>query len=350
MSASVHATPFGRLADGREVERYRLEAGGLAAEILTHGGVLHRLEVPDAHGRTANVVLGLPDLHAYLTRSKHFGAITGRFANRIAGGRFTLDGRTYQLPTNNGPNTLHGGKAGFDKRLWQATPGGGADHAALELAYRSADGEEGFPGTLDVRVTYTLGEDRSLRLDYAATTDAPTVLNLTNHSYFNLAGDDAAGIHDHELELAAHSFVPTDSDGIPLGDIAAVADTPFDFRQAHPLGARLRVGHPQIVAGRGYDHCFVLDAPGLERPFARVREPHSGRVMEVLTTEPGVQVYSGNMLDGTVVGTAGLTYRQGAALCLETQHYPDSPNRPSFPSTVLRPGETFSSTTIFRFR
>ena len=349
MPASLHETPFGTLADGRAVSRFRLEAGGLAAEILTYGGVLHRLEVPDPGGRVANVVLGLPDLDTYLTRSKHFGAIAGRFANRIGGGRFTLDGDTYQLPTNNGPNTLHGGKAGFDKRLWRATPHQEPDRVALELDYTSADGEEGFPGTLETKVTYSLGPDRSLRLDYDATTDKPTVLNLTNHSYFNLAGDDAADIHAHELELAAAYFVPTDTDGIPLGEIAAVTGTPFDFTTTHALGARLRAGHPQIVAGRGYDHCWVLDTPGLERPFARLCDPNSGRTMEVFTTEPGVQVYTGNMLDGTVVGAAGLTYRQGAAVCLETQHFPDSPNRPAFPSTVLRPGARFTSTTIFRF-
>jgi aldose 1-epimerase len=341
--------PYGALPDGRRVDRWTLtSAAGVSVEILTYGGIVAAVHAPDRDGRPANVVLGLPDLDAYRTRNRFFGTITGRYANRIAGGRFSLDGTTYELARNNGANALHGGLQGFDKRLWAAEPAG--DHA-VQLRYVSADGEEGYPGRLAVSVTYALSDDGALRIDYRATTDRPTVLNLTNHSYFNLAGEASGDILDHLLEIAADAYLPTDAGGIPTGEIAPVAGTPFDFREPTPIGARITEAHPQLVQVCGYDHCFVLReaAPGALAEVARVVAPTSGRTLTVRSTEPGVQLYTGNHLDGSLVGRGGRTYRQSAGFCLETQHFPDSPNRPEFPSTVLRPGETFHSTTIFHF-
>lgn len=348
MTAGCTRTSYGRLPDGREVERWTLAAGDVAADILTWGGTLAAVRAPDRAGRLANVVLGLPSLADYVARNRFFGSITGRYANRIAGARFTLDGTTYELARTHGANALHGGLAGFDKQVWRAAPAG---DAALRLDYSSADGEEGYPGRLDVTVTYSLGTDGGLRIDYVAVTDRPTVLNLTNHAYFNLGGEASGDVLGHRLQLLADAYLPTDAHAIPTGEIAPVAGTPFDFRSPTPLGARIAEAHPQLVLARGYDHNMVLrkSAPGALQLAARAVDPDSGRSLEVSTTEPGLQLFSGNNLDGSLIGSGGRTYRQSAGFCLETQHFPDSPNRPDFPGTVLRPGERFASTTIFRF-
>ncbi|AWS40971.1 aldose epimerase family protein [Streptosporangium sp. 'caverna'] len=315
---------FGATPSGEQVERHVLTNGRMRASILSYGAILQSLEVSGV-----DVVLGYTALGDYLTRSRYFGAVVGRYGNRIAGGRFTLDDVSYELPVNNGPNSLHGGPGGFSNRVWRVD---GVSDSAVTLAYVSADGEEGYPGTLTVSLTYTLTED-ALRLDYRATTDAPTVLNLTNHSYFNLAGD--GDILKHVVRIDADRYLPVDSTKIPTGELAPVAGTAFDFATPYEVGARI----DDPLLGGGYDHCYVLNG-GIE-----VLEPVSGRVMEVSTTEPGVQFYSGNMLDG--IATA---YGAHAGLCLETQHFPDSPNQAHFPSTVLRPGEEFVSTTSYRFR
>jgi aldose 1-epimerase len=349
----AEAEPFGALADGTEVHRHTLDNGrGLVVRVLTYGGILQTIQVPDRDGRPANVALGFTDLDSYVRdNTPYFGALIGRYANRIAGGRFTLDGRAYALPVNNPPNSLHGGTEGFDKRVWTAT--GGQDAAALELAYTSPDGEMGYPGTLSVRARYRLSPDNELRIDYRATTDAPTHVNLTNHSYFNLAGEAAGTIEGHQLQLHAGHYTPTDATNIPTGEIAPVAGTPFDFTSPHLVGERIGEDDQQLQYGLGYDHNFVLDRPpgtdGTLVPAARVADPASGRVLEVLTTEPGVQFYSGNQLDGTLVGSGGTAYRPRAGLALETQHYPDTPNQPGFPSTVLRPGQVYQSATVYRF-
>jgi aldose 1-epimerase len=293
-----------------------------------------------------DITLGFDAMEAYFEAHPHFGVTTGRFANRIAGGKFTLDGVTHTLAANNGENHLHGGPTGFHARLWQAEPVGVGN--GLRFSYTSDDGEEGFPGTLQVVVTYTLTEDDELRLDYEATTDRPTVLNLTNHAYWNLAGASAGSILDHEVALHASRFVPVDTAGIPFGQIAPVAGGPMDFTKAKPLArdfAQLD-GQPG-----GYDHCYVIDHahPDALTLAAEVFEPRSGRVLEVLTTEPGVHLYTGNFLDGSVTGKGGKAYRKNDGFCLETQHFPDSPNHPGFPSTVLRPGQVFRSTTVHRF-
>ncbi|KAB1068292.1 aldose epimerase family protein [Methylobacterium planeticum] len=337
---------FGRLKDGRIVTRYTLARGSLRLQVLDYGGIVSRLDVPDRSGRLANVVLGFAELGDYEARSPHFGAITGRYANRIAGARFDLDGQTYRLPANDGPNTLHGGPDGIDKQLWRVEA---AEEARLLLHHRSPDGAAGFPGNLDVTVTYSLTED-ALRIDYAAWTDRPTVLNLTNHSYFNLAGEGAGDVLGHVVGIAADAFTPTDRGQVPTGAIAPVAGTPFDFRTPTALGARIREGVPQLAFAKGYDHNFVLRG-GVSplRPVATAQEPGSGRLMEVSTTQPGLQLYTGNNLDGTLTGPTGRLYRSGDAVCFETQGFPDAPNRPEFPSTVLRPGACFESTTVYRF-
>lgn len=338
---------FGRTRDGEPVTRYTLARGALRLQVIDYGAIVTRLEVPDRAGRTANVVLGLDALQGYETVSPHFGAVAGRFANRIAGGRFPLDGRIVALPVNDPPNTLHGGPEGFAKRLWRAEA---VEETRLVLARRSCDGEMGFPGNLDVSVTYSLPEDGMVRIDYAAWTDRPTVLNLTNHSYFNLAGEGAGDVLGHEVRLFADAFTPTDAVQIPTGEIRPVAGTPFDFREAVPLGARIREADPQLVRAKGYDHNLVLrGAAGTLRPAAVCRDPGSGRVLEVATTQPGLQLYTGNTLDGTLVGPSGRTYRSGDGVCFEAQGFPDAPNRPDFPSAVLRPDERFAAVTTWRF-
>ncbi|GGK57585.1 aldose 1-epimerase [Planomonospora parontospora subsp. parontospora] len=316
---------FGTTPSGEPVERHVLSSGRMRAAVLSYGAVVQSLEVSGV-----DVVLGCGTLEDYLTRSRYFGAVVGRYGNRIAGGRFTLDGAAHELPVNDGPNSLHGGPGGFSSRVWRVAD---ASPSAVTLEYVSPDGEEGYPGTLTASVTYTLTDD-ALVLDYRATTDAPTVLNLTNHSYFNLAGAGSGDVLGHVVRIDADHYLPVDSTKIPTGELAPVAGTPFDFTTPRAIGER--IDDPAL--GGGYDHCYVL------RGDIEVREPVSGRVMRVTTTEPGVQFYSGNMLDGVVTD-----YGRHAGLCLETQRFPDSPNRPEFPSTVLRPGEEFTSGTVYRF-
>jgi aldose 1-epimerase len=346
--AGVEVSPFGNLPDGSAVERYTLTGdSGVEVSILTYGGIVRSLVAPDRRGDRANVVLGLPDLDAYVRHNPYLGCITGRYANRIAGGRFELDGVEHRLATNDPPNHLHGGLVGFDKVRWTGQDLGDG----VRLAHTSPDGDEGYPGTLEVEVDYRLTAE-GLRIDYRATTDAPTIVNLTNHSLFNLAGEGGGGVDEHLLSIAASRYLPVDATQIPTGELAPVDGTPMDFRSPRPIGAGADgSGFPQLAIGHGYDHTWVLDrdAPGLWLA-ARVVEPGSGRTLEVLTTEPGVQLYVGNRFDGTIEGTGGRPYGRGAGLALETQHLPDSPNHPAFPSTVLRPGERFTSTTVYRLR
>ncbi len=351
MAGSLDRKAYGMLPDGTAIERFTMRnERGMAAEVISYGAILTALHVPDRAGMFANVVLGYEALAGYLADDASFGATVGRYANRIAGGRFSIDGTTYQLPINNGPNSIHGGLKGFSKRAWQAEAALGAEGPAVTFRYVSADGEEGYPGELALEVRYTLTGD-AVRIDYTATTSKPTVLNPTNHSYFNLAGEGAGSIEGHELMIAADAFTPVTGDLIPTGEIRAVDGTPLDFRTATSIGARIRDSHQQILLGRGYDHNFVLPAnpAGEARLAVRVREPGSGRVMEVLTSEPGVQLYTGNFLNGRHRGSSGRAYRQSDGFCLETQHFPNSPNEPRFPSTLLRPGETFRSRTEYRF-
>jgi len=338
--------PYGRTKDGHAVTRHTLARGRLAVQILDYGGVVTRIAVPDRDGARANVVLGAADLAGYEASDAHFGALIGRFANRLAGGRFTLDGRTYDLPRNEGPNTMHGGPRGFDRKVWRVEA---ATDTSLTLAIRSPDGDEGFPGTLDVRVTYSLPDDETLAIAYAAETDRPTVLNLTNHSYFNLAGEGAGSALDHRVTVAADAFLALDEHQIPTGERRPVAGTPFDFRAATALGARIRTADPQLIRAKGYDHTFVLrEGDGL-RLAATAYDPGSGRHLTVATTQPGLQLYTANMLDGTVTGSGGGLYRAGDAVCFEAQGFPDAPNHPDFPSTTLRPSERFAALTTYRF-
>ncbi|MEV6104516.1 aldose epimerase family protein [Streptomyces sp. NPDC051940] len=356
---AAHAAPgrrparefFGRLADGTRVDRWTLANGGTRMAVLSYGGIVQSLELPDLRGRYANVSLGFDNLEDYVALSPYFGALIGRYGNRIAGGTFTLDGTAYQLPLNNGPNSLHGGTQGFDKRVWDVEPFVSGPDVGLTLRYVSGDGEMGYPGALSVRVDYTLTGGGDWRIDYRATTTRPTVVNLTSHVYFNLAGEGSGDVYDHELRIAAARYTPVDATLIPTGELAPVAGTPFDFRRSKPIGADIRVSHPQVLFGQGIDHNFVLDKGITRTPdnIVTVHEPRSGRTMRIATTEPGLQFYSGNFLDGSFAGTSGRVYRQGDGFCLETQHYPDSPNHPSFPTTVLRPGETYRSTTVHSF-
>ncbi len=345
----VESRPYGQLPSGVEIAEYVLTNDrGMRVQVITYGGIITALYVPDRRGDLGDVVLGYNALDGYVTKNPYFGCITGRFANRIAGGRFTLDGTTYQLAINHGPNHLHGGQVGFDKRVWQAAVEEGDSAVSLALAYLSKDGEENYPGNLLVTVTYTLMSENTLRISYRASTDQPTILNLTNHTYFNLAG--SGTILDHEIMINADHFTPIDEAMIPTGELRPVDGTPFDFRQPRRIGARIDEPDEQLQRAGGYDHNFVLNGtPDELRLAARLYDPSSGRVLEVSTTEPGMQLYTGNFLDGTIVGKSGVTYARRAGLCLETQHFPDSPNHPHFPSTVLRPGEEFHSVTVFAF-
>jgi aldose 1-epimerase len=343
MKANVKISSFGQLSDGTPVDLFTLEnQHGLVAKVTNYGTIITELHVPDRSGKLADVVLGFDRLEGYLKGHPYFGATVGRVANRIAKGRFTLDGKVYELAVNNGPNHLHGGIKGFDKAVWKAEI---LEGAAVKFSHTSADGEEGYPGKLDVTVAMTLTDANDLRIDYFATTDKPTPINLTNHSYFNLAG--AGDVLAHELMIAAGHFTPPDSNSIPTGQIRTVKGTPFDFTRVTPIGARFaQIGNDPI----GYDHNYVLDNGGKELALAAtVYEPASGRVMEVHTTEPGVQLYTANYLDGTLTGKRGVVYQRHAAFCLETQHFPDSVNQVRFPSTILRPGQTYQQTTTHKF-
>lgn len=341
---------FGRMPDGRVVDLYTLtNRNGMEVAITNYGGIVVSLLAPDRAGKLADVVLGFDDLAGYLGGNPFFGALVGRYANRIANAEFKLDGVEYHLARNNGPNSLHGGTKGFDKKLWAAHDVS-KQNPALELACQSPDGEEGYPGDLSVRVVYTLTDSNELKIDYRATTDKDTVLNLTNHSYFNLAGQGNGDVLRHLLMINADRFTPIDSTLIPTGELRNVEGTPFDFRRATAVGARIGADEEQLRFGKGYDHNFVLNRKdnGLVLA-ARVTDPESGRVMEVLTTQPGVQFYSGNFLDGSVRGKGGQAYGRRSALCLETQHFPNSPNQPNFPSTELKPGQSFHEITVFKF-
>jgi aldose 1-epimerase len=347
----VARAAFGRLPDGQAVESFTLtNARGIEMRAISYGAIIVSLRVPDRDGRLDDVVLGHDDLAGYLAKSAYLGALIGRYGNRIAGGRFTLDGKTYSLVTNNGPNHLHGGTRGFDKVLWKAEPFERPGEAGIVFTRRSPDGEEGYPGRLDVRVTYTLNDRNELSFEYVATTDKPTIVNLTQHSYFNLAGDGKRDILGHELTIEADRYTPVDKTLIPTGVLAPVAGTPFDFRKPTAIGARIGADHEQIRHGGGYDHNYVLNGKGGALALAaRVYEPTTGRTMDVATTEPGLQFYSGNFLDGSIKGKAGRAYARRYGFCLETQHFPDSPNKPAFPSTVVRPGQEYRTKTVLTF-
>lgn len=369
MAASTSASPstamppgvkqfvFGTLPDGRTVHGYRINSGGdVDMEVIDYGGIITSLKTPDRHGEKADIVLGFNSLQDYLSPAykklnPYFGALIGRYGNRIADGRFTLDGKTYQLATNDGPNHLHGGDEGFNQKLWQATPFSSSEGSGVVMRYTSADGEEGYPGELAVEVKYTLTHDDTLAIDYSARTTKATPVNLTQHSYFNLNGEGSGSILDHVMTIDAASYTPVNKTLIPTGEIETVAGTPFDFTQPTPIGARIEADNEQLMRGKGYDHNFVLarePRPTLEHA-ARVSSPESGRVLDVLTTEPGLQFYSGNFLDGSVTGKSGHAYGHRSGLALETQHFPDSPNQSGFPSTILQPGERLESHTVYRF-
>jgi len=345
----VEKSSFGTTKDGQPVDLYTLtNANGVVARIITYGALLTELHVPDKAGKPADVVLGFKSLDRYEGAHPYFGATIGRVANRIAKGKFKLLGQEYTLATNNGPNHLHGGLKGFDKRVWKAQPVSVGGVPAVRFTYASADMEEGYPGALTATVTYTLTHANELRLEYTAVTDKPTIVNLTNHSYFNLAGDGQGTILDHELTIMADRYTPVDDTLIPTGEIASVRGTVMDFSRATAIGARIK-DVPGPAPG-GYDHNYVLShGGGVLAMSAAVRDPQSGRVLEVLTSEPGIQLYTGNFLDGTITGKAGVAYQKHAGFCLETQHFPDSINHPNFPPVVLQPGRTFKSTTVYRF-
>jgi len=350
--SSVKKQAFAKTPDGADVDLYTLRnASGMEVRAISYGGIILTLRVPDRNSVLGDVVLGYDDLAGYLKASPYFGSIVGRYANRIARGRFTLDGRTYTLAANNGKNALHGGVRGFDKVVWSAEPFQDAAGVGVVFSYTSRDGEEGYPGTLRATVTYTLSDANALAFDYHATTDKATPVNLTQHTYFNLAGDGKGDVLGHELMLKASRFTPVDETLIPTGELRGVIGTPFDFRTPRAIGARIGEADEQLKLGGGYDHNFVLDREpgGAEQLAARVYEPTSGREMEVRTSEPGVQLYTGNFLDGTITGKGGHVYARRTGFCLETQHYPDSPNQKGFPTTILRPGEAYRSRTVYAF-
>ncbi len=352
---SVNARAWGQLPDGRAARQFALFAPeGISALVSDYGCTIISLLVPDRSGMLADVVLGYDSLADYLRGGAYFGCVVGRYANRIAGGTFALDGRKYRLATNNSPGGipchLHGGPRGFDKVLWASEPLQSADGIGVRFHHRSPDGSEGFPGELDVVITYVITNRNELRIEYTATCDQPTVLNLTQHSYFNLGGHDAGSILDHELTIAADTFTPVNAGLIPTGSIMPVAHTPFDFSQPTKIGSRINADNLQLQYGLGYDHNFVVrGTPGVLRIAAILREPICGRQLKILTTQPGLQFYSGNFLDGGEVGKGGCKYARRGGLCLETQHFPNSPNQPEFPSVVLRPGMQFRETTVFQF-
>jgi aldose 1-epimerase len=351
LEAQVTKQSFGKTPDGASVDIFTLKSGAMEARIITYGAIVQTLKVPDKNGKVADVVLGFDSLDDYVQKNTpHFGGIVGRYANRIAGGKFVLDGKTFSTPLNDGPdpkhpvNTLHGGLIGFDKKVWKAKE---IPHG-VELTLVSADGDQGFPGTLTAVVRYTLvGKD--LKIDYSATTDKDTVLNLTNHSYFDLEGEGNGNILQNQLKINASRFTPINENLIPTGELAPVEGTPFDFRKPTAVGARINDDNDQLKKGHGYDHNWVLDNDGKFAEAAEVYDAASGRVLQVLTDQPGIQFYTSNFLDGTIKGKSGKAYQQRSALCLETQHFPDSPNHPKFPTTELKPGQTFHRVTVFRF-
>ncbi len=347
----VVTTPFGVLPSGDSVSAYTLtNASGIVLRAINYGGIVTSLRTPDRGGALADIVLGYDSLAGYLKTSPYFGAIVGRYGNRIAKGRFTLDGATYTLAVNNGPNALHGGLVGFDKVVWRAEPWDSTGKVGVVFRYVSKDGEEGYPGTVTVRVTYTLTDTNEFAIEYHASTDKATPINLTQHTYFNLAGDGSGTILDQQITIDADAFTAVDSTLIPTGVLQPVEGTPFDFRKGATIGARINEPHQQVIRGGGYDHNFVLNRTGDGLVHAaRVVDTVSGRTLDVATTEPGLQFYSGNFLDGTIVGKSGHVYQRRAGFCLETQHFPDSPNRPSFPSTILRPGAEYRSRTVYTF-
>jgi aldose 1-epimerase len=351
-AGTLEHAPYGKTKDGQAVDVYTMTNDhGMRVRLLSFGGTIIEISVPDRAGRVDNVVLGLRSVGDWETLPGHFGAITGRFANRIGGAQFTLNGQTYHLIANNGANTLHGGPNALDKQVWTVAPAAAQDGVAAVLSYVSKDGDQNFPGTLTTKVVYTLTDDNALRIEYTATTDKDTVVNFTNHSYFNLAGNGSGSVVDQLLLINADRYTPTGPDQIPTGEIAPVDGTPLDFRQIMSIGARLHSAFQQMVYGHGYDHNWVLNkAAGDGLTFAaRGYDPHTGRVVDCLTTEPAVQVYTGNGLNGSLVGSAGTTLRQTDGFTLETQHFPDSPNKPNFPTTELKPGQEFHSTTVYRF-
>ena len=349
-SGSLKKTSFGKTPEGRQVDLYTFtNKNGVEVAITNFGGIIVSIKVPDRNGKVADVVLGYDSLDGYVNDKSYFGALVGRYGNRIAHGQFTLDGVTYKLAKNNGENSLHGGTKGFNKAVWDAKEVASKDGPSLQLNYLSKDGEEGYPGNLKVQVVYTLTDANQLRIDYSATTDKKTVLNMTNHSYFNLAGQGTGDILGHELMIQADRFTPVDAGLIPAGELRSVEGTPFDFRKKTAIGARINADDEQLKLGKGYDHNWVLKRSAEYSLAARAVEPNSGRVLEVWTTQPGVQFYSGNFLDGTAIGKGGKAYTFRTGFCLETQHFPDSPNHPQFPSTVLNPGDRFHSVTTFKF-
>ena len=352
-AASISRTTYGTLPDGRSVDIYTMEnAHGITVKFLSLGGCIAEIDTPDRGNHFGNIVLGHQDLQGYNSNLGYFGAIVGRYANRIAKGTFTLENKTYHLPINNGPNSLHGGNQGFNLQVWKVTPRSGPDSASAVLTYTSPDGQDGYPGTLSVRVTYTLDDTDALHIDYEATTDKPTVVNLTNHSYFNLNGNGSGSALDQLVQINADRYTPADATQIPTGEIAKVEGTPLDFRILHPIDARIATPFQQLILAHGYDHNWVLNKPqpGELSFAARAYSPKSGRILEVYTTEPGLQFYTANYMQGNLVGSSHTLYRQGSGYTFETQHFPDSPNHSNFPSTVLNPGQTFHSTTIFRFK
>jgi aldose 1-epimerase len=351
LAKPAEKTAFGKTPDGQNVDLYTLtNKNGMQVAITNFGGTVVRIAVADRQGKMDDVVLGYDSLDGYVKDTAYFGAVIGRYGNRIAQGKFVLDGTTYTLARNNGENSLHGGIKGFNKAVWQAREVATNDGPSVELTYLSKDGEEGYPGNLNVKVLYTLTDRNELKIDYTATTDKKTVLNLTNHSYFNL-NPGGSDVLQHVLMIQADKFTPADAGLIPTGELRSVARTPFDFRKPTAIGARIEQDDEQLKLGKGYDHNFVLNGKGNGLELAaRVVEPTTGRLLEVLTSEPGVQFYSGNSLDGSTVGKSGKTYGRRSAFCLETQHFPDSPNHPKFPSTELKPGEKYHTTTIYRFR
>jgi aldose 1-epimerase len=351
--ASITSQPFGTAPSGEPVAIYTLtNPAGLTARIMTYGGIIVSLDVPDRDGKLGDIVLGFDSLAGYVKGSPYFGAIVGRYGNRIAKGKFTVDGKAYQLAINNGPNALHGGRQGFDKVVWQAQPVSSDSTVSLILTHTSPDGDQGYPGTVHATVTYSLTPMNELSIEYRATTDKATPINLTNHSYFNLAGAGNGDILNHVLRINADHYTPVDSTLIPTGEIAPVAGTPLDFRRETGIGARINDVDQQLKNAGGYDHNFVLNGTDSVRGLplaAHVVEPSSGRVMSVYTSEPGVQFYTGNFLDGTLTGTGGHVYLKRYGFCLETQHFPDSPNHPNFPSTILQPGAEYRSHTVLHF-